>query len=167
MNQFAKRWSLFAVVAGVLVIMGCSSKGSQSETPAASTQGTPPAATPAGEAEEGAASAGVVPAATIGEIWAQIGNEQARLSAAIQNGELKGVHLIAFGIRDLTVALADKANAASPARAPQINGMVDQVKASATKLDELGDAGNLDGTQAEHARLEKTLVALKAMTDGR
>ena len=164
MNQFAQRWSLFAVVAGFLVIVGCSSKGTNSETPAASTPGTPQAAAPAGEAEEGEASSGVVPAATVGEIWTQIGNEQAKLSAAIQSGELKGVHLLAFGIRDLTIALADKANAASPARTPQIDGMIDQVKESAARLDELGDAGNLSGTQAEYARFEKTLVALKAMT---
>jgi hypothetical protein len=41
--------------------------------------------------------------------------------------------------------------------------MVEQVKTSATKLDELGDAGNLSGTQAEYARLEALLDAIKAV----
>ena len=42
--------------------------------------------------------------------------------------------------------------------------MLEQVKASATKLDELGDAGNLSGTQAEYAKLQLVLSAIKTAT---
>jgi hypothetical protein len=157
-----QRWSLLAATVGVLALAGCSSNQSQSEPPVASSQAVPEAAAPSGEAEHGESAEAVTPAATAGEIWTQIGEEQGKLSAAIQNGQLQDVHHLAFGIRDLVVALADKANAASPAGTPGLNGMVEQVKGSAIKLDELGDAGNLSGTQAEFAKLETVLGAIKA-----
>jgi hypothetical protein len=109
----------------------------------------------------------VMPAGTIAEIWTQVADEQGKLSAAIQNGQLKDVHHLAFGIRDLVIALADKANAASPSSAARLNGIVEQVKASASKLDELGDAGNLSGTQAEYAKLETILGTIKGLTGGK
>lgn len=162
MNRYTLRWNLLAAVVGVLVLAGCSSKKSESEAPATSSQ-----AAPSVEAERGESAEAVTPAGTAGEIWTQIGDEQSKLSAAIQNGQLKDVHHLAFGIRDLVVALADKATAASPALAPKLNGMVEQVKASASKLDELGDAGNLSGTQAEYAKLETILGAIKSVAGGK
>ena len=162
MHWFTQRWGLLAAVIAVLVLGGCSSKKSESEAPAASSQ-----AAPSAEAEHSESAEAVTPAGTVGEIWTQIGDEQSKLSAAIQNGQLKDVHHLAFGIRDLVVALADKATAASPALAPQLKGMVEQVKASATKLDELGDAGNLSGTQTEYAKLETILGAVKRIASGK
>ena len=162
MTRYTLRWNLLAAVVGVLVLAGCSSKKSESEAPAASSQ-----AAPSAEAERGESAEAVTPAGTVGEIWTQIGDEQSKLSTAIQNGQLKDVHHLAFGIRDLVVALADKANTASPATAARLNGMVAQVKASATKLDELGDAGNLSGTQAEYGKLETILGAIKGITEGK
>jgi hypothetical protein len=166
MNRNTRRWSLLVAVIGALIIAGCSSNKSQSEAPAASSQAAPQAAAPSAEAEHGESAEAVAPAGTVGEIWTQIADEQGKLSAAIQNGQLKDVHHLAFGIRDLVVALADKANAASPASAAKLNGMVEQVKTSATKLDELGDAGNLSGTQAEYAKLETVLAAIKSLSGG-
>jgi hypothetical protein len=162
MNRFTQRWSLLAAFIGVLVLAGCSSKKSESEAPAASSQ-----AAPSAEAEHGESAEAVTPAGTVGEIWTQIGDEQGKLSAAIENGQLKDVHHLAFGIRDLVVALADKANTASPAGALKLNGMVEQVRASATKLDELGDAGNLSGTQTEYAKLETILGTIKNVAGGK
>ena len=162
MNWYTLRWNLLAAVVGVLVLAGCSSKKSESEAPAASSQ-----AAPSAEAERGESAEAVTPAGTVGEIWTQIGDERGKLSAAIQNGQLKDVHHLAFGIRDLVVALVGKANAASPASSAKLNGMVEQVKASATKLDELGDAGNLSGTQAEYAKLETVLGAIKSVAGGK
>ena len=162
MNRYTWRWSLPVAILGFLVLAGCSSNKSQSQEPAPSSQAAPEAAAPSGEAAET-----VKPAETAGGIWDQIGDEQHKLTEAIQNGQLKDVHHLAFGIRDLVVALADKANAASPAGAAKLNGMVEQVKASATKLDELGDSGNLSGTQAEYAKLETVLGAIKSATGGK
>lgn len=167
MNRYACQWSLLAALVGFLVLAGCSSNKGQSETPAASSQAGPEAAAPSGEAESGESAQTLAPAATVAAIWKQIGEEQSKLSAAIQSGQLKDVHHLAFGIRDLVVALADKSNAASPASSAKLNGMVEQVRASAAKLDELGDAGNLSGTQAEFAKLETVLGAIKSATGGK
>ena len=162
MRMSAGAWTLTAlVIAGVAI--GCAQKKTGSETPPAAQQAAPSREA----AEHEAAGPTVTPAASVAGIWTQIGDEQAKLSAAIENGQLKDVHHLAFAIRDLVVALADKAGAASPAVKPQLEGMVKQVTVSAGKLDELGDAGNLSGTQAEYAKLGKTLEALKAMTGAR
>lgn len=164
MNTYTLRLKLLASVVGVLVLAGCSSNQSPSETPAASSQAAPEAAAPA---EHGESAEAMTPAGTVGEIWTQIADEQSKLSTAIQNGQLKDVHHLAFGIRDLVVAMADKVNESSPATAAKLNGMVEQVKASASKLDEFGDAGNLSGTQAEFAKLEIMLGSIKNATSGK
>lgn len=171
MNLSLKKWTLVVLAAAsvlvVIAVAGCSSKQSQSDAPAAASQPTPAAGGASGAAEHEMPADMVMPAGTIPEIWAQIAGEQTKLSAAIQNGQLKDVHHLAFGIRDLVVALADKAKAAAPASALKLDGMVEQVKASATKLDELGDAGNLSGTQAEYAKLQTVLGAIKTLTGGK
>ena len=166
MSVNLRNWALVMAAAAsvaVVVVTGCSSNKSQSDAPAASSQAAPQAAAPSGEAERGESAEAVTPAGTIPEIWTQIAGEQAQMTAAIRNGQLKDVHHLAFGIRDLVIALADKAKAASPAITARIDNMVEQVKTSATTLDELGDAGNLSGTQAEYAKLEAILEAIKSV----
>ncbi len=166
MNLNWRKWALgvaVAVSAIVVVVAGCSSKKTESEAPAAGSQ----TAAPSGDAEHAMSPDMVMPAGTSAEIWGQIAGEQTKLTTAIQNGQLKDVHHLAFGIRDLVVALADKSNAASPANSAKLNGLVEQVRASATKLDELGDAGNLSGTQAEYAKLETVLGSIKTVTGGK
>ena len=170
MNMKLRIWALLLTAAAMVasvVVVGCSSKQGQSETPAASTQAAPQAAAPSGEAEHDESAEAVKPAGTVAEIWTQIADEQGKLSAAIQNGQLKDVHHLAFGVRDYVIALADKANTASPAGAAKLSGMVEQVKACATKLDELGDASNLSGTQAEYAKLQTVLSAIKIATNSK
>lgn len=165
-NVNMRKWAVVVAASTavvVVVLAGCSSNKSQSEAPAAASQATPQAAAPSSEAEHTMSPDMVMPAGTIAEIWTQIGGEQSKLSAAIQNGQLKDVHHLAFGIRDLVVALAEKAKLASPAGATRLDGLVELVKASATQLDELGDAGNLTGTQAEYGKLEALLLTIKSV----
>ena len=167
MKPFTKWSAPLVAIIGILLLAGCSAKKSESETPTSSSQASPQATSPGTEAEHGESAETVTPAGTAGEIWTQINDEQTKLATTIQNGQLKDVHHLAFAIRDLVVALAAKANTASPATAAKVNSMVEQVKASATKLDELGDAGNLSGTQAEFAKLQTVLAAIKSATGGR
>ncbi len=168
MNMSLRKWVMVAAAAAMVIaamaVAGCSSNKGSSDAPAASSQPAPAESAAAGGAGHEMSPDMVMPAGTIPEIWAQVAGEQTKLTAAIQNGQLKDVHHLAFGIRDLVVALADKAKAASPASAAKLDGMVAQVKASATKLDELGDAGNLSGTQTEYAKLETVLNAIKNVT---
>lgn len=163
----ARWWVPAAAVLGALWLVGCGQKQSESSAPAASPQATAQPAAPSGEAAEKAESGEkITPAGTVSGIWTQIAEEQSKLSTAINNGQLKDVHHLAFGVRDLVVALADKASATSSAMAGKLKSMVDQVKVSAGKLDELGDAGNLSGTQAEFEHLSKVLGAIKTVTAG-
>ena len=163
----ARWWVLALVGIGTLWLLGCGKKKTESQTTqqetSQTTQQETQQAEPSGEAaEHGESGEAITPAGTVRAIWAQITAEQGELSTAIQNGQLKDVHHHAFGIRDLVVALSDKASAASPEAAPKLKGLVDEVRASADKLDALGDAGNLSGTQAEFAKLNTTLDAIKA-----
>ena len=159
-------WVLAVALVGTLWLVGCGQKQSDSSAPpAASQQPTAQQSAPAGgSAEHGESGEKVTPAGTAQEIWGQIVVELDKLSAAIQNGELKNVHHLAFATRDLAAALAEKATASSPALGPKLQPMVEQVKASASKLDELGDAGNLSGTQAEFARFSSMLDGIRTVT---
>ncbi len=156
------RWAVAALaVIGTLWLLGCGQKKTESH----GTQQTTPPAQPSGEvAERGESGETITPAGTVAGIWDQISAERDKLSAAIQNGQLKDVHHLAFGVRDLVVALADKATASTPGAAPKLKTLVEQVKASADKLDKMGDASNLGGTQAEFAKLNTTLDMIKAIT---
>jgi len=159
--------ALIALIVCVAAIVGCSPKNNESAAPAASSQAEPSLAAPdaAHETEEGGAT--MTPAATVAGIWIQIGDQQNKLSAAIENGQLNDVHHLAFGIRDLVAAVVGKVNEASPSGATHLNGMVEEVKASAAKLDELGDAGNLSGTKAEYATFVKLLDSVQTMSGGK
>lgn len=158
----ARRWVLALVgahitlvVIGTLWLLGCGQKKTESQV----TEQAQPSGEAAKHVEGGETTA---PAGTVAGVWAQITAEQEKLSAAIQNGQLKDVHHLAFGIRDLVVTLAEKASVSSPEAAPKLKGLVEQVKASASQLDEMGDAGNLSGTQTEFVKLNAILDAVKA-----
>ena len=167
MRTLTQRWILAIALIAAISAFGCSQKKDEAATPPVAQQPPAPAAPGSGTVEHDESGPTVTPAGTVPEIWAQVQGEQGKLSAAIQNGQLKDVHHLAFGIRDLVVALVDRAGAATPAVAPKLKGMVEQVKASATKLDELGDAGNLSGTQAEAAKLDGVLKTIKTVTGAR
>ncbi len=155
MNRYGLRSRLFTVALGAFLMMGCSSSKTTTTT---STERTETSSEPAPQAE---AEVALVPANTVSGIWAQVEGEQGKLATAIKTGQLSDVHVMAFGIRDLVAKMADMANAESPAGATKLNGMLDEIKASAAKLDEFGDSGNLGATQAEFAKFEATLSAMK------
>ena len=128
MNYQVRWWVLAVAVAVVapLWVVGCGQRESKSSTPGAdSQQPTAQQSAPTGEAaEQEGAEAKITPGGSVSEIWAQIVEQQNKLWAVIQNGQLKDVHHLAFGIRDLVVALVDKASASSPGAAPKLNGLV-------------------------------------------
>ena len=150
--------TLLVSFAGLLAIAGCSSGDRHSDSPAVA----PPAAD---HAEHGESAESLAPAATVPGIWSQIETEQKRLADVIDDGQLDQVHHVAFGVRDLVIALADHAKGAMPASATQLDALVEQVKASATKLDAAGDSGDLGGSKAEFSKLGVTLESLRALTN--
>ena len=155
MNRYALRSRLFTAALGAFLMLGCSSSKTTTTTV------TERAETSSEVAPHAEAEAALVPANTVAGIWAQVQSEQGKLTTVIQSGQLADVHVMAFGIRDLVVKMVDMANAESPTGADKLNGMLGEIKASAAKLDEFGDAGNLSATQAEFAKFEATLSAIK------
>ena len=155
MNRYALRPRLFTAALGAFLMVGCSSSKTTTTTVTERAE-TSSEAAPQAEAE-----AVLVPANTVSGIWTQVEGEQGRLATAIQNGQLSDVHVMAFGIRDLVAKMVDMANVASPAGAAKLNGMLGEIKASAAKLDEFGDAGDLSATKAEFTKFEATLSAIK------
>jgi hypothetical protein len=157
MRTKARGWMLAMLAIGTLAAFGCAQKKAEPEA-------TPPAAQAMPDSE--AAGPAETPAGSVTEIWTRITAEQAKLSAAIEQGQLKDVHPLASGIRDLVVALADKASASNPAVKSQLTETVTEVTALTVNLDQLADTGDVSATQAEYAKLDKTLQAFKAMTVG-
>lgn len=166
MKNSARWWMVAVATAGVLAASGCSQKQNEAAAPPAGgqTEAAAPANTEATEQEGGGST--VTPAGTVPAMWLQVDAEQQKLAAAIENGQLKDVHRFAFGIRDLIVPLADMAGAETPAVAQKLAALVEQVKASASKLDELGDAGNLSGTQVEYTKFDSVIKTMKTATGG-
>jgi len=122
-------------------------------------------APPAGqEPGHGGEHEAVTPAGSAAEVWGQISTEQAKLEEVIRTGRLAEVHHLAFAIRDLSVAVAGKAP--SSADATKLQETLSQIKASASALDEYGDAGNLGGVKQEYARFQQALATLKSLAGG-
>ena len=159
MRVQARWWIWVAAALAILAGSGCSQKKSASETPPAAQQPSAQAPAPGGHAQSDTTAAA---AGSAQEAWTQIAAEQDKLSAAIQDGRLKAVHRLVFRIRDLVVALADKAAASSPSPPPKLAGQVEQFKTSAADLAQLGDSGDLKGAQTEFAKLSAILDAIKS-----
>ena len=164
------------VLAALALVAGCGKSKPQQEA-GGSQQAAPPAqhmeADEGGQHAEGGeakeheeAGEAITPAATSAGIWEQIAAEQKKLETAIQSGQLADVHHLAFGIRDLGVALAGKATGLAAVNAAKLQETVEHMKQSAAKLDEYGDAGNLGGVKEEYARFQQQLQSLKGLTGG-
>ena len=153
-------WCLALALLLAMGVLGCGKKeGSESAESERAEKAK-------GEQTEHREATPIVPAATVPEIWAQIETERSILKTTVESGTLDEVQQLADRISGLVVAAAQKANAASPATAEQVNGMVDQVKASAAKLDELGDTGDRALTQAEFNKFSSVLDAFKNVVVG-
>ena len=168
------RSAVAPVAIGICVALGCApAKDDEhvpSRVPPATTQSRtdsrPIESTHLGNSGPEASAASPNPAATVPGIWAQIADERVKLAAAIQDGQLKKVHHLVYAVRDLVVALVNKAGTASPVVAPRLDDLAAQVRTSARKLDQYGDAGNLRGARTEYARLVNLLEAIEAVTNG-
>ena len=154
----AQCWTLALLVVGALWLLGCGKERTESQAPPDQAR----RALPSREAAEPRESSDTIATAvTVEGIWAQITAEQEKVASVIQNGRLKEVRHPADRIRDLVVALEDKAVVSSPEAAPRLKGLVEQVKGSAADLGEMGDAGDLKGAETESAKLNAILAAVK------
>lgn len=98
---------------------------------------------------------------SVRERWLNIAAQQAQLEAAIQAGELAKVHVLAFAIRDHVVALEAKTETSNPAEREKI---IDEIYATAGKLDEFGDGGNASAVKEEYRKFQQQLQTLRALS---
>ena len=123
-------------------------------------QETPPAS-PAKDPHAGHNHVAEKPAVKSLDTRTQIAQEQSKLEAAIKAGELAKVQPLAFGIRDLAVALAAKTTGPKAAESKKL---VDGIKVSADKLGEYGKKGDAQGVTKEYATFKKELQSLATTT---
>ena len=67
-------------------------------------------------------------------------------------------------MRDLVIALHEKAGTVQGVTHDAIDAKIAELKASAGRLDEFGDAGNLSGTEAEFVKFNAVVSAIDAVT---
>ncbi len=94
---------------------------------------------------------------TVPGIWHEIKEHEEELDQIIQSGELSKVHQVAFEIRDLSNALAEKSTELPAAKIANVKSSVERIGEVAGLLDQYGDAGDQEKTQAEFLRLGKLL----------
>jgi hypothetical protein len=112
----------------------------------------------------GETGASIVPGANASEIWKQIAAAQAQLEAAIRTGELGRVEGLAFGIRDLAMALGAKTTGLEAKDMETLQDIVVRLRVSASELAEEGEEGAASGVREEYAQFKELLVALKPLT---
>ena len=161
------------VLAALAGTAGCSKTGNQeSANPPRDSGSEPPAAEPrvgaeteSREAHEpGETGASIVPGATASEMWKQIAAAQAQLEAAIRTGELGRVEGLAFGIRDLAMALGAKTTGLEAKDMETLQDIVVRLRVSAAELAEEGEEGAASGVREEYAQFKELLEALKPLT---
>jgi hypothetical protein len=145
------RTALFGLVLG-LVVAGCAPE-KQPESPPAATTG-----------DHGGEGPAIVPGGTTAEIWAQIRSQQLALETAVLEARTNEIHGPALAIRDLAVALRERAGADAGARRAELDASVDSVRTAADRLHEFGDAGNLSGAERELSRVNAGLRTLAEIT---
>ena len=148
----------------LVVLGGCGQGANEDAGTTAEREVRGDAAT--GERTHGAEGTGtaVAPGATAAEIRAQLQERRLALETAILEGRLAEVHDLAFAVRDLVIALHEKAGTIAGVKHEEIDAKIAELRASAGKLDEYGDAGNLTGTEAEFVKFNTVVSAIDAAT---
>lgn len=85
--------------------------------------------------------------ATVDEIFAIVDEQVVALEKAIAVNELNKVHVMAFEIRDLLMALPEKTSALSTQGKSALISSLNKIKQQASLLDKFGDAGDLAQTK--------------------
>ena len=116
--------------------------------------------TPAAEEHGAAAPVASISAADPVALWREVRSKETELGTVIQKAQLNKVHHLAFAIRDRVIALG-KTHGPMAKEPSALEHQVDLIRAMAANLDELGDKGDLDGTQVEFAKFEATLRAIE------
>lgn len=120
----------------------------------------PPIAT-AHEPEKNSKEPEKVPA-TVDAIWHEVQEHQQELETVIKNKQLSNVHEIAFHIRDLVNAMADKPGNLPAANLSKVKMNAKYLATLANRLDEAGDANDQARTEETYKKFSDLLKAIEA-----
>lgn len=101
-----------------------------------------------------------IPAST-DEILAAVGSRTLDLEKTIEAKALAKVHVAAFEIRDLLLALPEKPNSLSAEEKTALTASLKKIKQQAGLLDKYGDAGDLPQTKAVFGKLKEEIEKIK------
>lgn len=99
--------------------------------------------------------------ATVAEILAAVDLRVAALDKTITANELDKVHLTAFEIRDLLLALPEKAGALSAEGKTALKASLGKIKQQAGLLDKFGDSGDLAQTKTVFLKFKDEIEKIK------
>jgi len=99
--------------------------------------------------------------ATVAEILAAVDVQVAALEKTIVANELHKVHLTAFEIRDLLLALPEKASALSAEGKTALKSSLGKIKQQAGLLDKFGDSGDLAQTKTVFMKFKDEIEKIK------
>jgi hypothetical protein len=97
------------------------------------------------------------------ELWNLVHDKQAALGEIINAKALDKVHVTAFQIRDLVLAMPDKSHSLSADNQKKLNESVARVGDVAKLLDEYGDGGDQAKVEEQAARLGKLLTYVESL----
>jgi len=113
------------------------------------------------QGHESTGSSKVTVPATVAEILTAVDLQIADLEKTITANALDKVHVTAFSIRDLLLALPEKASALSPIGKATLTSSLSKIKQQAGLLDKYGDAGDLAQTKAVFVKFKDEIEKIK------
>jgi len=96
-------------------------------------------------------------------IFDEVAEHLEQLDKVVASGELDGVHEIAFDIRDMLLALPEKANGLSAENAKALSNSLSKIKQHAGLLDKFGDAGDGAQTKAVLGKFKAEIETIKKL----
>lgn len=99
--------------------------------------------------------------ATAGDVLAAVDTQLAELDKTIAAKALDKVHVTAFAIRDLLLALPEKTGALPAEGKNALAASLGKIKQQAGLLDKYGDAGDLAQTTAVFAKFKEEVAKIK------
>ncbi|MDO9265439.1 MAG: hypothetical protein Q7U02_15830 [Desulfosalsimonadaceae bacterium] len=121
------------------------------------------ASTFAAQHKESTENSKVVIPATVNEIFSAVDTRVGELEKTIIANDLDKVHVTAFEIRDLLLALPEKPNTLTPEGKTALSSSLNKIKQQAGLLDKFGDSGDLAQTKAVFGKFKAEIGIIKQL----
>lgn len=101
--------------------------------------------------------------ATAAAIFDEVDEHLEQLDGVVASGKLGGVHELAFDIRDMLLALPEKATGLSPDNSKALATSLGKIKQQAGLLDKFGDAGDAAQTKVVLSKFKAEIERVKGL----